>query len=336
MNQKIMVSICCLTYNQEKYIRKTLEGFVNQKTNFKFEILIHDDASTDDTANIIREYEKKFPDMIKPIYQLENQFSKGVKINNTYQFPRIRGKYFAMCEGDDYWTDYNKLQKQYDALESHEDCAMCTHIVNRIYENEQETGITQPINETIEKLKGSILDNTFLFQNIFISDLIPFQTSSYFFRTEYIQGWLEDIKVFSKIPGVGDLPMVWYYITKGKVFFLPKIMSKYRVGSIGNITEKLVGNYDLKIKHYSNLLDFFESYNKYTNYIYAEDIEKIKTKYEFIVFEMTNSYKNLVQRKYKNMLKERNLKYRVYVHLCAMFPSIQKMYCKIRKYKDKE
>ena len=85
-----------------------------QKTDFPFEILIHDDASTDGTADIIREYEAKYPDIIKPIYQTENQYSKGIKVSQVYQFPRAKGKYIALCEGDDYWTDPYKLQKQVD------------------------------------------------------------------------------------------------------------------------------------------------------------------------------------------------------------------------------
>ena len=113
----IMVSICCTAYNHAPYIRQCLDGFVMQQTTFSFEILIHDDASTDDTADIIREYEKRYPHLIKPIYQKENQYSKGVKIMATYNFPRARGKYIAMCEGDDYWTDPLKLQKQVDLLE---------------------------------------------------------------------------------------------------------------------------------------------------------------------------------------------------------------------------
>ena len=111
---EIMVSICCLTYNHEPYIRDCLEGFVNQKTNFKFEVIIHDDASTDKTADIIREYESKYPDIIKPIYQTENQYSQGIKFGKKYIYPKMRGKYVAFCEGDDYWCDNNKLQKQFD------------------------------------------------------------------------------------------------------------------------------------------------------------------------------------------------------------------------------
>lgn len=125
MTTKPIVSICCITFNHEKYIRDAIEGFLMQKTLFPFEILIHDDASTDRTSYIIREYEEKFPDVIKPIYQTENQYSKGISISATYQFPRARGKYIAMCEGDDYWTDPLKLQKQVDFLEKNPMFVLC-------------------------------------------------------------------------------------------------------------------------------------------------------------------------------------------------------------------
>ena len=105
--EQIMVSIVCNAYNQELYIREALESFVAQKTNFKFEILVHDDASTDTTADIIREYESKYPDIIKPIYQTENQYSKNVSIT-ALQHQRANGKYIAFCEGDDYWIDEYK------------------------------------------------------------------------------------------------------------------------------------------------------------------------------------------------------------------------------------
>ena len=125
--QQPLVSICCLVYNHEPYLRECFDGFMMQKTNFDFEVLVHDDASTDNSASIIREYETKYPDIFKPIYQTENQYSKGVKVSATFNFPRTKGKYIAMCEGDDYWTDPLKLQKQVDFLETHPDYAMCSH-----------------------------------------------------------------------------------------------------------------------------------------------------------------------------------------------------------------
>lgn len=128
---KIIVSVVCATFNHENYIKACLDGFLIQQTNFKFEILIHDDASTDATASIIKTYEEKHPNLIKPIYQTENQYSKGVHITNTFIYPIAKGKYIAMCEGDDYWTDPLKLQKQVDFLEENEDYGLvCTNLVN--------------------------------------------------------------------------------------------------------------------------------------------------------------------------------------------------------------
>lgn len=114
-----LISIVCEVFNHEPYLRQCLKGFVMQETTFPFEILIHDDASTDGSAAIIREYEKKYPHLFRPIYQTENQYSKGVLIWGAIQFPRARGKYIATCEGDDYWIDPLKLQKQVDFLEAH-------------------------------------------------------------------------------------------------------------------------------------------------------------------------------------------------------------------------
>ena len=121
-----LVSISCITYNHEPYIVQALNGFLMQKTSFPFEVLVHDDASTDRTADIIREYEKKFPKIIKPIYQKENQYSKGfTSVTATWNFPRAQGKYMALCEGDDYWIDENKLQMQVDFLEHNPDYGLC-------------------------------------------------------------------------------------------------------------------------------------------------------------------------------------------------------------------
>lgn len=114
---EIKVSICCVTYNHEKYIRHCLDGFVLQKTNFAFEILVHEDASTDNTASILKEYESKYPHLFRCVYQTENQFTKQNTLVNIL-FKMAKGKYIALCEGDDYWTDPDKLQKQVDFLET--------------------------------------------------------------------------------------------------------------------------------------------------------------------------------------------------------------------------
>ncbi|WP_292257182.1 glycosyltransferase [Marinospirillum sp.] len=124
--EKPVVSICCITYNHEPYIEDALEGFLIQDTDFPFEILIHDDASTDRTADIIREYEAKYPKLIKPIYQVENQYSKGNRATMIV-FPLCAGKYIAVCEGDDYWCDPSKLSKQTAYLEMNDDVVISSH-----------------------------------------------------------------------------------------------------------------------------------------------------------------------------------------------------------------
>lgn len=132
--QEPLVSICCITYNHEKYIRDAIESFLMQETDFPFEIIIHDDASTDKTAEIIREYERKYPELIKPIYQTENQYSKGLRVS-LLTYKKAKGKYIAFCEGDDYWTDPLKLQKQVTFLEKNPDYVITYTAVEAFDEN---------------------------------------------------------------------------------------------------------------------------------------------------------------------------------------------------------
>ena len=126
----VMVTVICLSYNHEHYIRQCLDGFVMQKTSFPFDVIVHDDASKDNSQLIIREYVAKYPDIFKPIFQSENQYSKGQKARVEMWknvFRNAQGKYVALCEGDDYWTAPDKLQLQVDFLEAHPDYGMCFH-----------------------------------------------------------------------------------------------------------------------------------------------------------------------------------------------------------------
>lgn len=136
-NHPLKVSICCVTYNHEKFIRKCLDGFLLQQTNFPIEVIIHDDASTDGTQRIIEEYNNKYPGIFFPLFQKENQYQKGIRgMNAKFNFPRCTGKYIALCEGDDFWNDPHKLQKQVDFLESNPDYFISGHDANIIDESE--------------------------------------------------------------------------------------------------------------------------------------------------------------------------------------------------------
>lgn len=133
----VKLTVICLTYNHVNFIQRALDGFVMQKTDFPFEVIVHDDASTDGTAEIVRQYAEKYPDIIKPIFQTENQWSKGVSITKNFIYPQVRGKYVALCEGDDYWIDENKLQKQVDFLDANDEFSICFHPVEVIWEKNE-------------------------------------------------------------------------------------------------------------------------------------------------------------------------------------------------------
>lgn len=217
MNSDVLVSICCITYNHAPYIRQCLDGFIMQKTNFEFEILIHDDASTDGTADIIREYEAKYPNILKPIYQTENQYSKGKNISATYNWPRAVGKYIAQCEGDDYWTDPLKLQKQVDFMEANPEYSMCFHKVNTMI---QETGEIK--NEFIVRDmpgKSTILD---LAEGNYI------HTPSVLYR-RYSGVQEQCQKMMPCLPG--DYVMWMLLAEKGDIYKFNEPMAVYRYGS---------------------------------------------------------------------------------------------------------
>lgn len=213
------VSIVCNTYNHVNFIRQCLDGFIMQQTSFPFEILVHDDASTDGTAEIVREYERNYPDLIKPIYQKENQYSKGVKVSLTYQYSRAKGKYIALCEGDDYWTDPLKLQKQVDFLEANPVYSMCFTRCQFYYERDQEIREIYPL---------SIINDGVITMSHFISGCEIPQTLTLLFRREMLEKSL-----FHKCAYANDICLYYFLLKKGPAFCIPSCMGCYRIHSGG-------------------------------------------------------------------------------------------------------
>jgi glycosyltransferase involved in cell wall biosynthesis len=246
MSDNIIVSISCITYNHAIYIIDCLNGLLNQKTNFKYEILIHDDVSTDGTKEIIQEYTKTYPELFFPIYQKENQYSKGIRgINSRFNFPRARGKYIAICEGDDYWTDPYKLQKQVDFLESNPNFSACvceTNIIN-------ESG--NILEEKVNRLK----------RNIYQKDVFEkgawFRNVSLMFRNNI----KVDINRFKGI-NAGDRLLAIHLTDNGNIIgYLPEVMCVYRKHSGGVFS--LISNY----RKYKKIYDDFKLYQKSDYYI---------------------------------------------------------------------
>lgn len=217
MKQAPLVSIVTLAYNHGKYIRQCLDGFVMQKTDFPFEVIIHDDASTDDTAEIIREYELKYPEIIKPIYQKENQYSKKVPIGATYLYPKAQGKYIAECEGDDWWTDPYKLQKQVDFLESHPDYLLCSTCYS-----------TYMMKDGSSRRVGSYGKG----RDITLSKLMKknqIGTLTVLYRRDVLDSYLSEVLPAMPKFKMGDIPFWIYIASKGKIYELPDDTAYYRI-----------------------------------------------------------------------------------------------------------
>ncbi len=250
VSQIPLLSIICPAYNQEKFIAETLEGFVMQKTSFPFEIIVHDDASTDYTANIIKEYEIKFPHLFANIYQKENQFSKSLGNVTKIMFLAARGKYIAMCDGDDYWTNPNKLQKQVDFLDRNPSYALCFHQTKTLYENGQE----HLYNNFADDTSFDFID---LIQRPFIS------TVSCVFRNQHhLPVWLEEI--------AGDWPLFLHVASQGKIYYMNECMAVYRRHT-GGIWSSLSNDIQ-----YNNTIVLLDKLDNIYGYKYHEYFEKSK------------------------------------------------------------
>lgn len=210
------VSVFCVTYNHSDFLKQTLEGFVTQKTNFPFEVIIGDDCSTDGAKKIIEEYASKYPNIIKPIY---HDYNTGSYQNVLDVANACTGEYVAMCDGDDYWIDENKLQKQVDFMDTHKDCNLCFHPVIIKYDDGSQKDVTFP------KARHRFYKKT-----LNINDLLKYnfiQTNSVMYRWEFGR----DNKLENILPK-NILPVDYYlhllHASKGKICFLPDIMAVYR------------------------------------------------------------------------------------------------------------
>lgn len=272
------VSVLCMAYNHEKYIRDALEGFVGQKTDFDYEVLVHDDASTDGTADIIREYAEKFPEIIKPVYQTENQYSRGRDIYLEILCPMAAGEYIATCEGDDCWIDENKLQLQVDFLDRNPGYSACVH---NSYKLEMMTGRktvmygdTDYDIQTPDVLKGGSC---------------CFQTASRICRREAFF----DRPPF--LPGIFDYPFAIHLSILGPIRYLGRIMSVYRVGTESSWTANNRKNMHRNALFHKYVSRMLRQVNEYTDFAYQDQIE------DLILY---NDYKELYfDEKYSEMRK---------------------------------
>lgn len=266
----LMVSIWCITYNHEPYIRQCLDGFVMQKTNFHFKAIVHDDASTDGTAAIVREYAEKYPDIIKPILETENQWSKGDGSLDRIMAESCDGKYIAVCEGDDYWIDPLKLQKQVDILERNPECALTISscyvydIANSLYYEASPIPIRDSrflnIHEVLRE-EGGLIPTASMCLKKEIFDSRPKE-----FGTQF----------------VGDRPLRMWCAISGTVYYDVNRMTVYRMGAVGSFGQRTRANRELAKINMNQINHFYDYFDKYTNYQYHADVEYLKNREEYL------------------------------------------------------
>lgn len=210
-----LVSVVCITFNHAPYIADALKSFIAQQTDFPFEIIVHDDASTDGTADIIREYHERYPGLIRPVLQQENQYSQH------HCFDRIihgavdmaRGKYIAYCEGDDFWTDSCKLQLQADFLNANPDYGMCYGRVDCLSQKQM---------QVVRQFGGPSED----FNALLIENCVP--TCTAMFRRKLYLQYFDDIKPCGRGWKMSDMPM-WLYMSHSfRIKFFNRILATYR------------------------------------------------------------------------------------------------------------
>lgn len=287
-SDNVLVSIICDVYNHEPYLRDCLEGFINQKANFTYEILIHDDASTDNSVNIIKEYVNKYPHLFKPIFQTENQYSKGMSIWYDIQIPRAKGKYIAICEGDDYWIDPYKLQKQVDILENDETLMACaTNTITVSNTGEVLSEYTENIVKDNKEGRYNLRD--------FMHTTHQYPTASVLYRRKE-----EDkIKEYCRItrnPYFGDWNLWIALHIIGDFYYIDDVTTAYRINPTSvthsNVDKRRLGlakaNFEI-IKNVQSILP--EEY---------DDIRKELDKTAWIWFNLANAYKH--SRKYFHMI----------------------------------
>lgn len=310
--ENILVTVVCNTYNQEDYIVDTIESFLMQKTTFKYVVQIHDDASTDNTTNIIKKYQSRYPDIIIPIYQNENQYSKGINISTAYQYPSAKGKYIALCEGDDYWIDPYKLQKQIDYMENNSDCSVSVHAAMKV---------NATTKEIINKIRPSLESRFFSVEEVIHGDGDLFATNSMIFRAKYTQ----TLPDFYLTAPVGDYPLIIYLAICGQVRYIDEFMSSYRVDSKGSWSVRMKNRKRLYLLS-KGMVDMFIQLDQYTNGRYQEIISEKMIYFEFSIILFEFRIKDAKKTEFNKLYNSLSIKAKVKLYIGAYFPFLLKRY----------
>lgn len=267
-----LVSVYVVTYNQEKYLRECLDGIVMQQTDFPFEAIVIDDASTDGNLEIIKEYAERYPEIIKPVLLEENLWNQGINKFFAVFLPRAKGKYIAFCEGDDYWTYEGKLQRQVDFLEKHPDYSMCFHNFSVKNETDLKYGYRRLIKSRDAKIEDLILCQVV-------------QEATVLSRRSSIEKDIElKDDILSKKFQFSDIRFYLSYIHTGKVYGIAEKWSVYRVQNKG-VSTILRNRNQLKSNHINIIRALSQCYKEKYKRLYNQLVmrDKLSVSYRLII-----------------------------------------------------
>ena len=319
------VSVVCTAYNHEPFLRDALEGFLCQRTDFPYEVLVNDDASTDGTAAILREYAEKYPTLIRPIYQTENQFSKGLShLYDAILYPAARGRYIALCEGDDCWTDPEKLQRQADFLDAHPDYGACVH------------------NTLARYMDGSIPDAVLFPAGTGDRD-VPFETivqgMSHAFHTSSVMARREllldppEFRAVASAYGFLDYASALGLCLRGKIRFLDRCMSVYRIGSNPAAWSAGVDRQYGKLRQFvSGEIAMLKALLPRLDGERAEQARQVILEREYELLDIEGRVDEMVRPPYDAIYRRKSAGYKLKHSLKRAFPALHRLYRRRRGY----
>lgn len=308
------ISLCCTTYNHAEYLSEALDGMLMQKGDFRMEILIHDDASTDGTQDIIRRYAALHPGIIKPILQTENQYSKGIPINETFNFSRAQGKYIALCEGDDYWIDETKLAKQFRYMETHPDCHFCfsNAKVQDIRTGQERRFIPYYPEESALYQKPS---REYTMDEMLALSFIP--TASFFFRTA---DYTANKDFLCKPFPYGDLRFKLVFSSLGYAKLIDDDTCVYRL-HVPNSALSLWAKEDRKkaFARYMSAIDFLRELDVHTDSHYRAALSQAIAKYYDYAVEYLHDVAQLQDESIQKAFRRKPLWKRLQIQMKRLF-----------------
>lgn len=307
------VSVLCTAYNHEKYIRSALEGILSQKTDFDYEVLVHDDASTDGTAGIIREYAERYPQLIKPIYQSENQYSKRRDLYREILIPEAKGTYIAICEGDDYWIDENKLQMQVDFLDQNSSYAACVHNCYKL----------DMMTDCRTVMYGEA-DYDIQTADVLVGGSCCYQTASLLCRREAFS----DLPPF--VPGFFDYPFSIHLSLLGPIRFLGRIMSVYRVGTESSWTTANKKDMHKNAMFHTYVSQMLQAVNDYTNHAYDQQIRELVCYNNYKALYFDEKYSEMRAPEYRELYRRESRASKIKMRLKQYFAPLYHVYRRLK------